>query len=85
MESGRFFRLLLASLQDGRDTTQRVELDEALTAWDPERDRTPPHPGAEFAWSQEYRRIMTSPTATPEQKAAAREREMARQAARRGG
>lgn len=69
-------------MQEDRDADGRAELERVLTGWD--RPQVT-HPGAEFSWSAEYRRVMTDPRSTPEQRAAARERELRRQAAVRDG
>lgn len=85
VEYGRFCRLLLASLHDGLTMEQRASIDAALSPADPDR---PVHPGAKHALgmmaSAEYQRVMTDPRSTPEERAAARVREVER-IKRRGG
>ncbi len=85
LEYGRFLRLLLASLQDGLTSEQRAKLDADLTPVDPElaakRVHRKQHEALASQASAEYRRIMTDPRTTPEQRAEARWREMRRMAA----
>ena len=90
VEYGRFCRLLLASLHEGLTAEQRCDIDEALraaAAGDDDEPKQPVHPGAHQALgltaSAEYRRVMTDPRSTPEQRARVREREMQRLAAER--
>lgn len=85
VELGRFCRLLLASLHDGMNNEQRADLDASLAQIDPRsaaETQTAVHPGAHQALgltaSPEYKRVMTDPRSTPEQRARAREREMDR-------
>ena len=83
MEYGRFCRLLIASLHDGLTLEQRATIDEALS---PRDEEAPIHPGMQQALgmmaSADYQRVMTDPRSTPEQRAAARVREVERLKAR---
>lgn len=83
LEYGRFLRLLLASLQDGLTSEQRAKLDADLCPVDPASKRVhrKQHEALASQASAEYRRIMTDPRSTPEQRAEARWREMRRMAA----
>ncbi len=89
VEYGRYCRLLLASLHDGLTSEQRCSIDDALLAANPDYRPEPAviHPGAHQALgltaSAEYRRVMSDPRSTPEQRARVREAEINRRAAER--